>query len=85
MPLTDADIRRTYGERIAAARVAAGIATKSDLAARLTSYGAPTSQQAVSFWESGATAPRPSIRHALAHVLGVDVDWLFRHPDEAAA
>lgn len=81
MPLTDADIRRIYGQRISEARLTEGL-TQADLAERLTAAGVDTSPQAVSRWEVGAVAPRDRARHALALILSPD---LFEAPNEAVA
>lgn len=80
MPLHDADIRRTYGERIAKARLAQGLSQRQ-LAERLSALGVKTSPQAVSQWESGATSPRVGCRLTLATLLEVTTGDLFAIPD----
>jgi ribosome-binding protein aMBF1 (putative translation factor) len=72
MSLTAAEIRRTYGRRIADARQAAEL-TQLELAARLCDAGVPTTPQAVSRWEVGAVSPRDGARHALMAILGGDL------------
>jgi transcriptional regulator with XRE-family HTH domain len=72
MSLTPAEIRRTYGRRIAEARQAAEL-TQLELAERLSNAGIATTPQAVSRWEVGAVAPRDGARHALMALLSPDL------------
>lgn len=65
--------RHTWGLRIKAARIAAGL-RQEDLAEIL---GIEQSQ--VSRWERGQNAPRDDLRQELARVLGVDPDSIFSY------
>lgn len=82
MPLSDADIRRTYGERIATARDALGL-NRRQLTVRLLAAGVHITPQAIDQWERGLTSPRPGIRRPLALVLDVAADELFALPVDA--
>jgi transcriptional regulator with XRE-family HTH domain len=83
--LTDADIRRTWGTRIAAARTAAGL-NRGEVSRAFLDAGLRVSPQAVAQWESGATSPRPGLRLALADILGADANELYSLDDiEAVA
>lgn len=75
-PLTDADVRRAVGGRIAAARQQAGL-NQIQLAEKLTAAGIATRSQAVSSWESGATSPTPARQRLLAELLGYPWRQLF--------
>lgn len=71
MALTDQQIRRIYGARIRAARIAAEL-SGYEVARRLA-----ISPQAFYGWENGHGAPTDGRRLALAQVLGVDYNDLF--------
>ncbi len=62
-----------FGRTLAAARLAAGIDSQADLAARLK-----CSQQSVSRWEAGVTRPRAGQVAALAAVLGLEPNDLMQ-------
>lgn len=76
MPATDADIRRSNGRRIEAARLTQGL-TQAQLAERITAAGYPTTFQSVSTWERGESMPKPAGMVALAAALGYRVGELF--------
>lgn len=66
------DIVAEWGERLEAARRAAGL-SQAALGRMLG-----TTQQQVSTWEHGAAEPKLASRLALADALGVEPDYLFR-------
>jgi putative transcriptional regulator len=81
-----APVRSVWGQRIRAARKAAGL-SQVQLARAVGVV-----QQIVSNWECGKTAPHYDCRPRLARVLGVNADELFSYPaddlngdDQAAA
>lgn len=85
MTPTDADIRRTFGQRINTARRNAGL-TQRELADALTVAGATTSAQAVSEWERGNTTPGVRRQMLLGQVLDTPTAELFDTADiEAVA
>jgi transcriptional regulator with XRE-family HTH domain len=61
----------TLGERLRAARVAAGF-RQEDFASEIG-----VGQPAVSAWESGTYAPRSNLWPSIAGTLGVDLVTLF--------
>lgn len=65
--------RQIWGARIKAARLDAG------LTHRQISQALNVDQSLIYKWETGLVAPRDDTRHALADILGVDVDVLFRY------
>lgn len=69
-------LRTLWGQRLVAARRAAGL-TQVQLAA---AAGVP--QQYISHWERGRNAPRDANRIALARALGMSVSELFPYPDD---
>ena len=80
------DEAATFGDRLAAAREAAGL-SQADLAQRL---GVKT--KVVEHWEADAKEPRANRLQMLAGMLGVSLMWLLtgegdgvEMPDEAAA
>lgn len=76
--------RQMWGARIRAARLEAG------LTHRQISKALDCDPSLIYKWESGIIAPKDTTRVALAALLGVDVDTLFRYangddePDQAA-
>lgn len=68
-------VRTIWGQRIITARRAVGM-TQVQLAAALG-----VTQQLVSNWEHGRSAPRDDKRAQLARILGVDPGVLFAYPD----
>lgn len=87
MPVSNADVRRAQGNRIAAARQQAGL-TQTQVAHRLTAAGIATRHQSVSMWEAGLTSPSPVRQRELAELLGCEWRDLFDvalpEPEEAA-
>lgn len=67
--------RAVWGQRIAEARRTVGM-TQVQLAAALG-----VTQQLVSAWERGQSAPRDERRAQVARILGVTPDELFAYPD----
>lgn len=63
---------KTLGQRIREAREAAGIASATDLAAKMR-----VSREAVSQWEKGETTPRMKRLADLAKALETTVEWLL--------
>ncbi|MBF9036619.1 helix-turn-helix domain-containing protein [Rhodobacterales bacterium HKCCE2091] len=61
----------TFGDRLAAAREAAGL-TQSDLSRR-----AGVSLEAVEEWENDQTEPRANTLQRVAGILGVSLMWLM--------
>lgn len=83
--LTDAEVRRIYGQRIAAARTALDL-TQRELGAALAERGCATTPQSISDWELGNTAPGTVRRIALVAVLGApDLFHVDLDGDEAVA
>jgi transcriptional regulator with XRE-family HTH domain len=76
VPHTTAEIRRSHGRRITAARLNAGL-TQRQLSAALAAAGIDTAPQTISLWENGANSPSPARMVALAGILGVRVGDLF--------
>lgn len=68
-------VRAIWGQRIIAARRAVKM-TQVQLAAALG-----VTQQLVSHWEHGLSAPRDDKRAHLARILGVAPEELFAYPD----
>lgn len=68
-----ATYRHIWGARIKAARIAAGL-TKTQVADAMG-----VDQSVPGRWEQGIMIPRDELRPALATLLGVNVDTLFRH------
>lgn len=69
-------VKILWGERILAARKAAGL-TQSQLA-----VAAGVQQQRISYWEKGRGVPRDHNRIRLARALGVDPAELFAYPEQ---
>lgn len=75
LPYEAGDLYADWGRRIETARKAVGL-TQADLSAALG-----VSQQLVSSWERGLTAPRDEVRPSLARLLEVSVYELFPFPE----
>jgi len=69
-------IKTVWGQRILAARLAAGL-TQVEVA-----HAMGVVQQVVSRWELGIAAPRDDNRRRLARLLGVNPSELFAYPDD---
>lgn len=72
-------VRILWGQRIAAARRTVKM-TQVQLAAALG-----VTQQLVSAWERGQTAPKVDRRPLIGRILGVSADELFAYPDDDAS
>lgn len=73
------DLRRTWGARIRAARIAAGLSQREVGRALNVDFAT------IWKWERGVMIPRDSRRAELAAVLGVTTDSLFSYDNGEAA
>jgi len=67
--LTDAEVRRINGQRIAAARADLKL-SRRQLGELLAKLGCGATPQSICDWELGNTSPTPARRIALATILG---------------